>query len=59
MRLWAPDEDEGTAMEGKGAIIGLSVLLNLEVMTGLSATAVCTLRGGSGGVILATNSVAR
>ena len=59
MCLWAPDKDEGTAAEGKGANIGLSVLLCLEVMTGLSATAVCTLGGGSGGVILATKSVAR
>ena len=59
MRLWAPDEDEGTEAEDKGASIGLSVLLHLEVMTGFSATAACTLGGRSGGVILATNSVAR
>ena len=58
MCLWAPDEDEGSAMEGKGAIIGSSVLLHLEVMTGLSVAAICTLGGGSGGETLATNSVA-
>ena len=56
MRLWAPDEDGGTAMEVKGAIIELSFLLHLEVSVGLSAASVGTLGGGSGGVMLVTNS---
>ena len=59
MRLWAPDEDEGTAMEEEGAIIGLSFLFHLEVSTGLSAAAICTLGGGAGGLMFATSSVAR
>ena len=53
MRLWAPDEDEGPATEGKGVLIGSSVLLHLEVMTGLSVAAICTLGGRSGGETLA------
>ena len=52
------DEDDGTAMEVEGAIIGLSFLFHLEASVGLSAAAICTLGGGSGGVMLATNSVA-
>ena len=58
MRLWAPDEDEGTAMEVEQAIIGLSFLFHLEASVVLSAAAICTLGGGSGGVMFATNSVA-
>ena len=57
MRLWAPDEDDGIAIEVEGAIIGLSFLFHLEVSVGLSAAATCTLGGGSGGVMLATKSV--
>ena len=57
MHLWAPDEDGGTAMEVKGAIIGLSFLLHLEVSVGLSAASVGILGGGSGGVMFVTNSV--
>ena len=59
IRLWAPDEDEDTAMEGEGEITGSSFLFHLEVMVGLSTAARCTPGGGSGGVMLATNSVAR
>ena len=56
MRLWAPDEDGGTAMEVEGAIIGLSFLFHLEVSVGLSAASIGTLGGGSGGVMFVTNS---
>ena len=59
MHLWAPDEDEDTAMEGEGEITGSSFLFHLEAMVGLSTAAICTLGGGSGGVMLATNSIAR
>ena len=58
MRLWAHDEDEGTAMEVEGTIIGPSFLFRLEASVGPSAAAICTLGGGSGGVMFATNSVA-
>ena len=56
MHLWAPDEDGGTAMEVKGATIGLSFLLHLETSVGLSAASIGTLGGGSGGVMFVTNS---
>ena len=58
MHLWAPDEDRGTAMEVEGAIIRLSFLFHLEASVGLSAAAICTLGGGSGGVMFVTNSTA-
>ena len=54
--MWAPDEDRGTAMEVKGETIGLSFLLHLEASVGLPAASVGTLGGGSGGVMLVTNS---
>ena len=44
-------------MEVEGTIIGSSFLFPLEVSVGLSA-AICSLGGGSGGVMLVTNSVA-
>ena len=56
VRLCAPDEDGGTAMEVKGTTKGPSILLHLEVSVGLSAASVGTLGGGSGGVIFVTNS---
>ena len=56
MRLWAPDEDRGTAMEVEGAMIGLSFLFHLEVSVGLSAASIGTLGGVSGGVMFVTNS---
>ena len=59
MHQCAPDEDGGTAMEVKGAIIGLSFLLHLEASVGLSAASIGTLGGGSGGVMFVTNSATR
>ena len=59
VRLWAADEDNITAMEVEGVIIGLSFLFHLEASVGMSAAAICILGGGSGGVMLATNSIAR
>ena len=56
VRQCAPDEDEGTAVEVKGASIGLSFLLCLEGSVGLSAASIGTLGGGSGGAMFVTNS---
>ena len=56
VRLCAPDEDGGTAIEVNRAIIGSSFLLHPEASVGLSVISIGTLGGGSGGVIVVTNS---